>query len=210
MQPQVKLVVGLGNPGKQYRATPHNIGFEALDLFANRAGKKFRRAFGLRAWGVTWQKDPITVRLLKPATFMNRSGASVERAVKRWNLSPEEILLVYDDLELPLGRLRIRKKGSAGGHNGVTSVIRALGGVSAFPRLRIGVGPRPPGEDLVRYVLTPWPEESGAAVREVQNRAADAIGQILLGELDAAMNTFNSMNFTETLSRGTLPHDDKK
>ncbi|MCH8510128.1 MAG: aminoacyl-tRNA hydrolase [Kiritimatiellae bacterium] len=187
----MKLVVGLGNPGKKYQATPHNIGFEALDLLSGRKGKKFHRAFGLRAWGVTWQKEPFTVRLLKPATFMNRSGEAVQRALKRWNLSPEEILLVYDDLELPLGRLRIRKKGSAGGHNGVTSVIRGLDGVEAFPRLRIGVGPRPPGEDLVRYVLSPWPEESMVAVREVQNRAADAVEHILLGELDAAMNQFN-------------------
>lgn len=123
---------------------------------------------------------------------MNRSGEAVRKAVKRWHLRPEEVLLVYDDLELPLGRLRIRKKGSAGGHNGISSVIEGLDNSQAFPRVRIGVGPRPPGAELIQYVLSPWPEAQQQTVREVRNKAADAIEQILRGELDQAMNHFNA------------------
>jgi PTH1 family peptidyl-tRNA hydrolase len=122
---------------------------------------------------------------------MNRSGEAVAKAVRRWNLSPENVLIVYDDLELPLGRLRLRKRGSAGGHNGVTSVIRCLGDSQEFPRLRIGVGPRPSGEELIRYVLSPWREEHTQRVEEVRNRAADAVTAVLQGDFEAAMNQFN-------------------
>ena len=188
----IRLVVGLGNPGSRYAGTPHNIGFEVLDELARRRKRSFRRAFSLPVWGATWQRHPVHTRLFKPRTFMNRSGDAVREAVKRWNLRPEEILIVYDDLELPLGRMRIRKKGSAGGHNGIRSVIEGLDGVQAFPRVRIGVGPRPPGEELIQYVLSPWPAARQQAVREVCSRAADAIEQILRGELQAAMNHFNA------------------
>lgn len=192
MSARIQLVVGLGNPGSLYENSPHNIGFEVLDELAERAGARFRRGFGLRAWVSTWQRDPSALRLLKPRTYMNRSGDSVSRALRRWKLSPEEILLVYDDLELPLGRLRLRKRGSAGGHNGVTSVIRELGDSQEFPRLRVGVGPRPPGADLVRYVLSPWPEEVRDTVEAARRRAADAVEAVLTDGFDKAMNNFNA------------------
>lgn len=123
---------------------------------------------------------------------MNRSGEAVARAVRRWNLSPENVLIVYDDLELPLGRLRLRKRGSAGGHNGVTSVIHGLGESQDFPRLRIGVGPRPSGEELIRYVLSPWKDEVAEQVSQTRNRAAEAITCTLQGDFEAAMNQFNA------------------
>lgn len=192
MSSSIQLVVGLGNPGAGYANTPHNIGFEALDTLAERHKLRFKRGFGLRAWVSAWHREPSPVRLLKPRTFMNRSGEAVARAVRRWNLSPEQVLIVYDDLELPLGRLRLRKRGGAGGHNGVTSVIRSLGDSQEFPRLRIGVGPRPPGEELIRYVLSPWKDETARRVEEARNRAADAVAAVLQGDFDAAMNQFNA------------------
>lgn len=192
MSSRIQLAVGLGNPGPRYENTPHNIGFEALDRVARRAGIRFRRGFGLRGWVSTWQRDPHTVRLLKPRTFMNASGESVARAVRRWGLSPEQVLLVFDDLDLPLGRLRVRKRGGAGTHNGVASVIRCLDGSEAFPRVRVGVGPRPPGEDLVEYVLSPWPEDARERVDAIRERAADAVERVLRGDLQAAMNEFNA------------------
>lgn len=192
MEHPIQLVVGLGNPGGQYDHTPHNLGFEVLDVLADRQAQRFRRAFGLRAWGVTWQKGPPVIRLLKPRTFMNRSGESVAKAIKRWNLRPEQVLLVYDDLELPLGRLRLRSSGGAGGHNGIRSVVDALNGSEAFPRLRIGVGPRPPGADLVRYVLSPWPASAAELVSAVRQRAADAVTAACQGDFVTAMNEFNA------------------
>ncbi len=191
MSSSIQLVVGLGNPGRIYRDTPHNIGFEVLDLLAARQNLRFKRGFGLRSWVSTWHREPSPVRLLKPRTFMNRSGEAVARAVRKWKLSPENVLIVYDDLELPLGRLRLRKRGSAGGHNGITSVIRGLEDSQEFPRLRIGVGPRPPGEELIRYVLSPWKDEVQKQVEESRNRAADAVTFVLEGDFEAAMNQFN-------------------
>ncbi|MCC5843899.1 MAG: aminoacyl-tRNA hydrolase [Verrucomicrobia bacterium] len=191
MRSSIQLVVGLGNPGPAYDNTPHNIGFEVLDLLAARHNLRFKRGFGLRSWVSAWHREPSPVRLLKPRTFMNRSGEAVAKAVRRWKLSPENVLIVYDDLELPLGRLRLRKRGSAGGHNGVTSVIRCLGDSQEFPRLRIGVGPRPPGEELIRYVLSPWRDENMKRVEESRNRAADAVTSVLQGDFEAAMNQFN-------------------
>jgi len=192
MAPGIRLVVGLGNPGSRYAQTPHNIGFDVLEALAAREGLRFRRGFLLRGWAATWQRDPSPVRLLKPRTYMNRSGDSVARALRRWRLRPEEMLLVYDDLELPLGRLRMRKQGGAGGHNGVSSVIQGLGGASGFPRLRIGVGPRPAGNALVEYVLSPWPESAKDNVAGVIPRAVEAVSRALRDGVEAAMNEFNA------------------
>lgn len=188
----IRLVVGLGNPGDRYAHTPHNIGFDALDELADRNQLRFCRGFLLRGWVATWQVGPSPVRLLKPRTFMNRSGESVARALRRYRVRPEEMLLVYDDLELPLGRTRIRKKGSAAGHNGVASVIQALGGSTGFPRLRLGVGPRPDGAELVDFVLSPWPETAGDKVAGLRARAADAVLRVVRDGVDKAMNEFNA------------------
>jgi peptidyl-tRNA hydrolase, PTH1 family len=192
MSAPILLVVGLGNPGPAYDNTPHNIGFETLDCLAARQNLRFHRGFGLRSWVSTWHRDPSAVRLLKPRTFMNRSGEAVAKAVRRWKLSPENVLIVYDDLELPLGRLRLRTRGSAGGHNGVTSVIQCLGNSQEFPRLRIGVGPRPPGDELIQYVLSPWSGSVTEQVTQVRNRAADAVTCVVQGDFTAAMNQFNA------------------
>jgi len=188
----IRMVVGLGNPGSRYRNTPHNIGFEVLDTLAEAHGLRFRRAFGLQARGVTWQREGSAIRLLQPQTFMNRSGISVSKALKSWKLEPEDMLLVYDDVELPLGRMRLRASGGAGGHNGVTSVIRELGGTKTFPRLRLGVGPRPPGDQLTDYLLSPWGPEADTEVSALRTGGMKAVERVLSEGLTAAMNHFNS------------------
>ncbi|WFB36085.1 aminoacyl-tRNA hydrolase [Kiritimatiellota bacterium B12222] len=188
----IRLVVGLGNPGPRYDHTPHNIGFEVLDTLAERHHLRFRRAFGLQAWGATWQVEGSTVRVLKPRTFMNRSGVAVRKAMRRWKISPEEMLLVFDDVAFPVGRLRIRKKGGAGGHNGVTSVIQELDNLEDFPRLRLGVGPRPSGDKLIDYLLGPWSPEQADAVSELREQGADALERILRDGVTPSMNHFNS------------------
>jgi len=188
----IRLIVGLGNPGDCYRNTPHNIGFEAVDAFADRHQLQFRRAFGLQAWGATWQREGSKVRLLKPRTFMNRSGVAVRKAMRRWKISPEEVLLVFDDVDFPVGRLRIRRKGGAGGHNGVTSVIRELDNIKDFPRLRLGVGPRPSGDKLIDYLLGSWQPEQADDVSGLREKGADALERILRDGVTPSMNHFNS------------------
>ncbi|MDF3129422.1 aminoacyl-tRNA hydrolase [Kiritimatiellaeota bacterium B1221] len=188
----IRLIVGLGNPGERYRNTPHNIGFEVLDTLAGRHQFRFRRAFGLQAWGATWQVGGSTVRVLKPRTFMNHSGVAVRKAMRRWKISPEEMLLVFDDVAFPVGRLRIRKRGGAGGHNGVTSVIQELDNLEDFPRLRLGVGPRPSGDKLIDYLLGAWHPEKETEVSRLREQGADALERILREGLTPSMNHFNS------------------
>ncbi len=192
MSSGIRMVVGLGNPGAEYGNTPHNIGFEVLDTLAGRHGLRFRRALGLPAWDAVWQKGDSSFLLLKPRTFMNESGRAVARAMAAEKLSPEQVLVVYDDLALPLGRMRLRKNGSAGGHNGVSSVIQSLGGRQDFPRLRVGVGPRPPGDALVSYVLSPWPKDLTETVETSRERGADALEHLLREGFDATMNLYNA------------------
>lgn len=123
---------------------------------------------------------------------MNRSGEAVQAALRRWRISPEEMLLVYDDVALPLGCLRIRQRGSAGGHNGVTSVIQALNNLEDFPRLRLGVGPRPPGDQLIDYLLGAWQPEAADQVSALREKGADALERILRDGLTPSMNHLNS------------------
>lgn len=188
----IRLIVGLGNPGERYRHTPHNIGFEVLDTLAGRHQLRFRRAFGLQAWGAAWHVEGSVVRVLKPRTFMNRSGVAVRKALRRWKISPEEMLLVFDDVDFPTGRLRIRQRGGAGGHNGVTSVIRELDNLEDFPRLRLGVGPRPKGEKLIEYLLGTWHPEQETEVSALRERGADALERIIRDGVTASMNQLNS------------------
>ena len=185
-----RLIVGLGNPGKDYRDTRHNAGFMVLDEVAQRMKVEFqleKRWNSLLArFGNTW--------LLKPQTFMNDSGTAVAGVARFHKLTAAEALVVFDDVDLPLGTLRLRPSGSAGGHNGMRSIIAHLG-TDAFPRLKIGIAPvqagRPAGEKLVGHVLGRFREEERPAVGEMIQRAADAVMQTLQTGLDAAMNAFN-------------------
>ena len=187
----IRIVVGLGNPGYDYDNTRHNIGFEVLDRLAEMEGVKFRRSWRIPAQIAWIDSQGERVMLLKPMTFMNRSGKAVKKAVKRIKAKPSEVMLVYDDVELPTGKIRLRTRGGAGGHNGVRSVTDALRS-DGFPRLRVGVGPRPAGKDLIKYVLSKWPNEVEERIRIVRSLSAESIRWSIEYGLDQAMNKYNS------------------
>ena len=188
------LVVGLGNPGPDYDGTRHNVGFEAADALADALGAAFDREHDRALVAHAWDGGRA-LAIAKPLTFMNRSGDAVAPLLARYGLAPSDLLVVYDDLALPLGALRLRRKGGAGGHNGMRSIGAALGAAgrpsTEYPRLRIGVGDSfLPGRQ-VDYVLAPFdPDERGTADAAVA-RAADAARAVARDGLVAAMNQYN-------------------
>ncbi|AFM39174.1 peptidyl-tRNA hydrolase [Desulfosporosinus acidiphilus SJ4] len=184
----MKVIVGLGNPGPQYAETRHNIGFLFIDGLAEALGLQFRTKFqGL------WTEGSVQgerLLLLKPHTFMNLSGRSVRELVNFYKIAPEDILIVHDDMDLPLGKLRLRDHGSAGGHNGIKSIMAELG-TETFWRLKLGVG-RPPKEwDPARYVLSPFGETELPAIEDLLERAEKAAGLWLKGDVGRAMNIYH-------------------
>ena len=184
------LIVGLGNPGPQYAFTRHNAGFLALDRLAERLGAAITKKAhqGLTAAVEIAGKKCL---LLKPTTFMNESGRSVGDAARFYKLPPERVLVLFDDISLDVGRLRLRRKGSPGGHNGIKSISCYIG--EDFPRIKIGVGAKPhPDYDLAAWVLSRFREEEKARLNEALDGAADAVSLIVAGEMDAAMNRYNS------------------
>ena len=190
MTPPV-IIVGLGNPGPTYDRTPHNLGFEVLDRFAEDRGLRFRRAFGLPARVCSWQSDGPRIRLIKPMTFMNRSGFAVRKALKRWKCGPENLLVVFDDVELPVGQLRLKARGGGGGHNGMASIIQELDNRTDFARLRLGAGPRPSGDQLIEYLLNPWAPELEETVDNLRTKGTEALATILEEGVEASMNILN-------------------
>jgi PTH1 family peptidyl-tRNA hydrolase len=185
----VKLIVGLGNPGSRYRDTYHNIGFEVVDVLARRAGAEFGSS-PADALTARLRGFPDEVLLAKPLTFMNLSGGATAQLVRFYKIDPAALLVVLDDVALAGGRLRIRKGGSAGGHNGLQSIIQCLG-TDQFPRLRVGVGRGDPRRDLAAHVLARIPAEERDRLRESAERAADAAEAFITRGIDAAMNEFN-------------------
>lgn len=184
------LVVGLGNPGPEYASTRHNAGFMVVDRLARVLGLSWRRAPypGLEARGGAAGERLV---LLKPMTFMNLSGGAVAAAARRHGAGPAEICVVYDDLDLPPGALRIRGGGGgAGGHRGVLSIIEALGSRD-FLRVRVGIGRPLPGQDAARHVLSPFAEREWEAVAPALERAAEAVLAVLREGPERAMNRFN-------------------
>ncbi len=184
------LVAGLGNPGPEYASTRHNAGFMVLDRLARTLGIAWRQAPGpaLEARGAV---DGRRLVLLKPMTYMNLSGRAVAAAARRHGAGPEEICVVYDDLDLPPGALRIRGGGGgAGGHRGVLSIIEELG-TKDFMRVRVGIGRPLPGQDAARHVLAPFPAAEWEAVAPALERAAEAVLAVLREGPERAMNRFN-------------------
>jgi len=184
-----RLIVGLGNPGETYRDTRHNIGFMVLDEIARRMGAAFREE---KRWSGLVAKFTGGY-LLKPLTFMNDSGRSVQAVGHFYKASPAQTLVVYDDVDLPLGRLRFRTSGSAAGHNGIRSLISSLGS-DEFPRLKVGISPadgRPAGERMVGHVLGKFSTEERPVLQTVIQRAADAVLSAVDRGLETAMNVFN-------------------
>ena len=182
--------MGLGNPGAEYEGTRHNVGYWVVDAVAETARASFRhdgRANAMVAEGRA-RGRPLT--LVKPLTFMNRSGQTVQHLLRRFTLAPRNLLVVYDDLNLPVGRLRLRKGGSAGGHNGIQDVIDRLG-TDAFPRLRVGIGSDYARGGQVDYVLSPFDAEQQPLIEEAVVRARDAVITFVTDGLVTAMNRFN-------------------
>ena len=186
----MKLIVGLGNPGKEYRDTRHNVGFGVVEELAARGHAALRRSWRFPARVARSSLEGEDVLLVHPQTFMNHSGQAVGPLLRRKGLKPADLIVVLDDVELKLGQMRIRKKGSAGGHKGLDSVIRALG-TEDFTRVRVGIGPRPPGEDLVGHVLTPFTAQEREEIADAVKKAADAVAAIVRDGADRAMNDFN-------------------
>jgi PTH1 family peptidyl-tRNA hydrolase len=186
----VLLVVGLGNPGPEYRLTRHNAGFLVVDRLAARHAGRWRRGLFANAEVARLNVGGRTVAACKPLTYMNLSGRAVGPLCRREGLGPGDVLLVYDDMDLPLGRLRVRPDGRAGGHRGVASVLQALG-TEAVPRVRVGIGRPPDGVDAAQYVLAPVPPAERALWSEAVEGAVDAVEAVILGGLEAAMEKWN-------------------
>jgi len=187
---RIRLVAGLGNPGSEYEGTRHNIGFSVVDQLAS----EWRIEWQYSAkWGALWTKG-IHVLLVKPATYMNRSGGPVASLAGFFKITPEEILLVLDDFALPLGRLRIRKEGSSGGHNGLESVLTQFG-TKRIPRLRLGIGGAP-SEGAIDYVLGRFFEEERDLKAKTVARACEAVKCAIDKGLLSAMNIFNQAQET--------------
>jgi PTH1 family peptidyl-tRNA hydrolase len=188
-----KLVVGLGNPGREYEGTRHNIGFAALDRLAEKLGCSFRSKWRFSAHvaeAATGEAGKIT--LAKPRTFMNRSGSAVQALLSWLKLEPQHLLVVVDDADLPLGQIRLRLSGGSGGHNGLRSIIEALGGNEEFARLRIGIGRTAPvGTDITGHVLGRFGPEEREVVDKAVATAVEAMECCLRDGLTEAMNQFN-------------------
>lgn len=184
------IIAGLGNPGKQYAQTRHNVGFDTIDILADKYNisvdtKKHKALCGKGM--IEGQK----VVLAKPQTFMNLSGESVRELVDFYKIDPEEeLIVIYDDISLEPGKIRIRKKGSAGGHNGIKNIIAQLG-TQNFQRIKVGVGEKPKGWDLADYVLGHFSKEDRGLVDDALKRVAGAVELMVQGEVDQAMNQFN-------------------
>ena len=180
----IRLVAGLGNPGREYQRTRHNVGFMVLDLLAHE--RKLPWDYSEK-WGAAWAKSDVI--FVKPATFMNRSGEPLSAIVNFYKIAPEEVLVVIDDLALPLGRLRVRTHGSSGGHNGLESIFQHFG-TDNVPRLRVGIG-APPSDRAVDYVLGRFFDEEKKVLDEALVRAAAAVQCAIDKGANAAMNEFN-------------------
>jgi PTH1 family peptidyl-tRNA hydrolase len=186
----VKLIVGLGNPGIEYQFTPHNLGFLAVDRIANEYGVEIRNR-QCRALTARLVLGSQAVMLAKPETFMNLSGISVRELVSQHEVRPEDdLIVIQDELDFPLGTLRLQKRRSSAGHNGIESIINALG-TQDFLRIRMGVRPDHKIEDGMSYLLAPFPKAQRKVVDPMLEVAADAVKAILTDGASAAMNRFN-------------------
>jgi len=205
----MKLIVGLGNPGEKYELTRHNAGFEVIDLFRREICAKSNpwhhessslisearletqalEKLEQRVLGASAPREDLI--LAKPQTFMNSSGTAVSALASKYNVPMEDLYVIYDDIDLELGLLRIRRGGSAGGHKGVRSIIESLGSHS-FPRLRIGIGQPPPEMDAIDYVLSRFSDQEREQIQQVEQIAVEALKTMILEGIDSAMNKFNA------------------
>lgn len=186
----MKLVVGLGNPGREYERSRHNVGFMVVGELARRQGVELRKMFWFPALQAKCRIGNEEVRLLKPTTFMNRSGKAVWGAMRKWRVASGDTVVVYDDVDLAFGGVRVRGQGTGGSHNGMKSVLEWVR-TKAFPRVRVGIGPRPEGADMVGFVLGDFADEESLGLEKVVERAADAVESIFSIGTERTMNAFN-------------------
>ncbi len=187
----MKVIVGLGNPGREYARTPHNAGFEAIEELARRHGCSLRRSFRFRARTGKGAIAGERVLLVQPLTFMNNSGSVVAAVIRKTGATAGDLVVVADDADLPEGRVRIRTQGGSGGHKGVQSILDHLG-QDGFARVRIGIGRSRGPADLAEHVLTPLSAEAWKGLAAASAQAADAVACLLERGAEAAMNDFNS------------------
>lgn len=184
------VLVGLGNPGTRYESTRHNMGFLVVDAIAEKRGLRWIRA-DRSYYRSAYESGSTRVVLVKPQTYMNRSGEAVGVLCESLNVGPEDLLVIVDDIALPLGTLRLRRQGSDGGHNGLKSVIDAVE-TTRFARLRIGIGPVAPEIDPADFVLSPFPDRDRGAVRRIVRAAVRCVDTIVSEGYDRAMERFNA------------------
>lgn len=182
--------MGLGNPGRKYKDTRHNLGFQVIDLLAKKHKKKPKSGRGdYHFTRIDFENRELY--LVKPDTYMNHSGIAVSDCLKRWEVKPEELLVICDDLSLPTGKIRIRANGSDGGHKGLKSII-AESGTTDFPRLRMGIGPNPPDYPAEKYVLKPFHKTEKKIVKEMIQTAREAAEYTIAEGVEKAMNRYNA------------------
>lgn len=184
------IIAGLGNPGREYASTRHNVGFDVIDVLAERYNIRMNK---LKFKGVTGEGtiDGKKVLLLKPSTYMNNSGISIREAVSFYKVEMKDLLIIYDDIDIDFGTIRIRKKGSAGSHNGMKSIIYHLTDDS-FPRIKIGIGKKPEGYDLADFVLSKFSQDERKIIDETIRKASDATEAFVKDGIDNCMNNFNT------------------
>jgi PTH1 family peptidyl-tRNA hydrolase len=192
----VKFLMGLGNPGPRYEGTRHNMGFAVADGLVERLGSTY--SIGYRCVLARADVESTRVYIVKPMTYMNLSGEVIPYLRSRWRVAPDDLLVIFDDMSLPVGKIRLRPKGSSGGHNGVKSIIQHLG-TEDFPRLRVGIGPPPPtGENgAVDHVLSRFSGKELAIIEKARVLAVDAALAFARHGIKAAMSTFNPQIITD-------------
>ena len=191
----MKAIVGLGNPGRDYAGTRHNVGFDVVDEIARRWNVQLRPWKSVAHVAVVGARGAV---LVEPQTYMNLSGDAVNRVAAFHKLEPSDVLVVVDEIQLPLGRIRLRRSGSAGGHNGLKSIIQHVG--PEFPRLRIGVGRGDTRRDLANHVLARFEPDERSVIDDAIARAADAAELFIADGVPAAMNRFNRKDDTNSSS----------
>ena len=185
----MKIIAGLGNPGREYAMTKHNVGFLMIDTLADHLGAtEWRDKFDALIAKTRIGTEPVL--LVKPQTYMNDSGRAIAPIMHFYKLPAEDLIVAHDDMDIPAGTIRIRKKGSSGGHNGIKSLIAHLGSEN-FPRVRLGVGRPLPGWSVVNHVLAPFPQEDKTAVDEAIKYLIPAVECIVNDSVDMAMNKYN-------------------
>lgn len=183
------IVVGLGNTGTKYEGTRHNAGFITIDRLAERLGVRIDR-IKYKSLCTTCTISDQKVLLMKPSTYMNNSGLAVTEAMNFYKIPPERVIVIFDDISMDVGKLRIRRKGSDGGHNGIKNIIY-LSGSDQFPRIKMGVGAKPEKWDLADWVLSRFTESEYKTLTEAADKACDAVELMIAGKTDQAMNKFN-------------------